>query len=184
MTSLPPSAIEYVLLGFVHQQATHGYDIYQQLADTNGLGLVWRPKQSQLYALLNKLEADGLLAATLEYQESRPPRKLFHLTSLGTATFLTWIQEPVWQGRHFRLAFLGKLYFAHKEGIDAAATLLHSQKTLCQSWLNREQTTLEHAAAPPSFAHLVHTFRLGQIQAMLAWVEQCEQVLITPSSPE
>ncbi len=180
MPSPTPIPIEYVLLGFVRQQATHGYDIYQQLAGASGLGLVWRPKQSQLYALLNKLETDGLLAATLEYQESRPPRKLFHLTPLGMETFLTWIREPVRHGRHFRLEFLGKLYFAHQEGSDAAATLLHHQKTLCQSWLDREQNTLQHAAAPPSFAYLVHTFRLGQIQAMLTWVAQCEHVLLAP----
>ena len=158
-----PSAIEYVLLGFVRQQATHGYDIYQQLAEPDGFGQVWRPKQSQLYALLNKLETDGLLTSTLEYQEARPPRKLFQLTPSGLATFLTRTQEPVRHGRQLRLEFLGKLYFARQESMTAAALLLHRQQSLCQTWLDREQTNLNRFSTDPSFAYLVHTFRLGQI---------------------
>lgn len=182
MTSPTPSAIEYVLLGFVRQQATHGYDIYQQLAAPDGLGMVWRPKQSQLYALLNKLEADGLLDATIEYQETRPPRKQFHLTPAGTEAFLIWVQSPVEHGREFRLEFLGRLYFARQEGI--AAMLLQRQKDVCQTWLNREQSILDELPLETPFAPLVHTFRLGQIQAMLTWVEQCEQILLTHLSPE
>ncbi len=181
---LTPSAIEYVLLGFVRHEATHGYDIYRQLAEVDGLGLVWRPKQSQLYALLNKLEADGLLAATLAYQETRPPRKLFHLTLSGTETFLAWVQTPVDHGRQFRLEFLGKLYFARREGTDAAANLLQRQKIVCQTWFDREQSSLNQVSPEHSFAYLVHTFRQGQIQAMLDWLAQCEQRLLVPSSPE
>ena len=37
-----PLTIEYALLGFLRQQPRHGYEIYQQLSDPTGLGLVWR----------------------------------------------------------------------------------------------------------------------------------------------
>src|SRR5438093_383044 len=54
-----PLTVEHALLGFLQQQPMHGYEIYQHLAGLAGLGLVWQVKQSHLYALLDKLEADG-----------------------------------------------------------------------------------------------------------------------------
>jgi len=47
----------------------HGYEIYQQLRAATGLGLVWRIKRSQLYALLAEIEARGYVAATTLPQE-------------------------------------------------------------------------------------------------------------------
>ena len=76
----------------------HGYEIYQHMSDPNGLGLVWVVKQSRLYALLAGLEKEGYIEAVLEPQESRPPRKVFHLTESGEKVFLNWVQSPVPHG--------------------------------------------------------------------------------------
>ncbi|MFO7679903.1 MAG: PadR family transcriptional regulator [Chloroflexota bacterium] len=170
-----PLTIEYALLGFLRRQPQHGYAIHQQLSDPNGLGLVWRLKLSQLYALLNKLEEAGCVTVTLELQESRPPRKVFHLTDTGTAVFLDWVQSPVAHGRSLRLEFLVKLYFARREGGETAAHLLTTQREQCQAWLAAEQEIV-HAEMENGrqYGRLVHQFRLGQIQAMLVWLEQCE----------
>ncbi len=53
--------MEYILLGFVAQGPIHGYDLHKKIGEPQGIGLIWRIKQSQLYALLDKLEKDGLL---------------------------------------------------------------------------------------------------------------------------
>lgn len=71
----PRLTIEHALLGFIYEQPTHGYDIYQQLAAQTGLWQVWRLKQSQLYALLTKLEENGYITADVQSQAARPPRK-------------------------------------------------------------------------------------------------------------
>ena len=54
-----PLTTEHALLGFLHQQPTHGYEIHRRLSDSEGLGLVWHVKQNKLYALLAKLESKG-----------------------------------------------------------------------------------------------------------------------------
>ena len=72
----------------------HGYEIHQQLSDPTGLGLVWRLKQSQLYALLAKLEREGYVKTSIEYQDARPPRKMFELTGAGREAFESWVQGP------------------------------------------------------------------------------------------
>ncbi len=59
-----PLSMEYILLGLVFKQPMYGYEIHQLLSQPEGLGLIWHLKQSQLYALLEKLEKDGLLEAS------------------------------------------------------------------------------------------------------------------------
>ena len=76
--TLAPGAL--ALLGFVRRQPRHGYDIYRQLSQAPELRAVWRVKQSRLYALLARLEGAGLLSATSEPADGRPPRKVFRLT--------------------------------------------------------------------------------------------------------
>ena len=176
-----PLATEHALLGFLRQRPRHGYEIHQQLSDPTGLGLVWRLKQSQLYALLAKLENEDYVTTTIEYQDARPPRKLFALTETGREAFLNWIQQPVQQGRTLRLDFLAKLYFAQLEGPPVALSLIERQRAACRSWLLSQQQEAEMLPDMPAFDWLVHQFRLCQIEAMLAWLDQCERVMINTS---
>ena len=178
MTSTAPT-IEHALLGFLRKQPIHGYEIYQKLEQARGMGLVWHVKQSQLYALLSTLEALGYLSARLELQETRPPRKIFRLTAAGRTAYWAWIQSPVKQGNQLRLEFLAKLYFAQQEGSSVVARLIDTQRTACQTWLDVQQRQAQHAAGVGAFDELVHEFRLGQLNAMLTWLDKCEQVLLT-----
>ncbi|HEX6383045.1 MAG TPA: helix-turn-helix transcriptional regulator [Anaerolineae bacterium] len=170
--------IEHALLGFMREQPTHGYDIYRQLSDPAGLGIVWRLKRSQLYALLGKLEAEGYISAMLEPQEARPPRKVFHLTAEGREAFEEWMQSPVAHGRQLRLDFLARLYFARREGRQAAAQLIDRQRAACRQWLTTEQAKADEVRDTRPYDWLVHEFRAGQIRAMLDWLDTCEQTQV------
>ncbi len=171
-----PLTTEYALLGFLRRRPMHGYEIHQQLSDPTGLGLVWRLKQSRLYALLAKLEEPGYVTTTLEPQESRPPRKMFELTDRGLEAYLTWIQTPVERGRRLRLDFMAKLYFSQQEGAAAVQTLITRQRAACQSWLAEEQAQAKDLPESQPFDWLVHEFRISQTRAMLAWLDTCEEV--------
>src|SRR3712207_5615002 len=105
-----PITIEHALLGLLHDKPMHGYELYQQLMEPGGLWLVWRMKQSQLYALLARLEEEGYLVAELQPQAARPPRKIFHLTPAGLQAYQGWLASPVTHGRSMRQEFLAKLY--------------------------------------------------------------------------
>jgi DNA-binding PadR family transcriptional regulator len=155
----------------------HGYEIHHQLSNATGLGLVWRLKQSQLYALLTKLERQGYVATTLEYQDARPPRKMFELTQAGRQAFQDWVQRPVQQGRKLRLEFLAKLYFAQLEGPAVAAQLIERQRVACHDWLRQQEEEAEALRHSQPYDWLVHKFRLGQIEAMLAWLDVCQEML-------
>ncbi len=165
-----PLTIEHALLGFVRQQPAHGYEIHQHMLATEALGLVWNIKQSLLYALLARLEGEGYLAADLELQGGKPPRKVFRLTEGGATVFGEWVTSAVEHGRDFRLEFLAKLYFAHREG--AAATLIANQRWRTGTLITRLREQA-HAAAPDSYDWLVLQFRIGQLEAAYNWLGLC-----------
>ena len=172
-----PLTIEHVLLGFLHHEPTHGYEIHRRLSDPEGLGLVWHVKQNKLYALLAKLERKGYVTIELEPQNNRPPRKIFQLTEAGRQAFLTWVQSPVQHGRKLRLDFLAKLYFARREGEVVTRHLIEQQRVVCQSWLAQEHAQAGALRETRPYDWLVHEFRVGQIDAMLAWLDTCQEAL-------
>jgi DNA-binding PadR family transcriptional regulator len=178
----PATGIDHALLGLLRQRPMHAYEMARQLLRAEELGLVWHLKQSHLYALLARLEAAGYLASATATQGNRPPRKMLHLTARGEAAFAEWLASPVEHGRDFRLEFLAKLFFAARDGSPAIAALLAGQRLACARWLDDLEAQLRAVSASQPFEQLVLRFRLGQIQAILPWLDQCAQVLSAPAS--
>jgi PadR family transcriptional regulator AphA len=182
-TSAPPTHnLEVALLGLLRSQPSHAYELHQVLQRTEALGIVWRLKQGNLYALLAKLEEAGYIASTLEPHGPRPPRKMLHLTPLGSKAFTDWLESPVEHGRDFRLEFLAKLYFAAEDGNAAVSTLIRRQRTACSAWVADLEQQI--SAIPPEqpFERLVLQFRLSQLEAILSWLDTCESTLAIRAS--
>lgn len=176
-TATTTLTVEYALLGFVYERPTHGYEIYQQLSAAQGLWQVWRMKQSQLYALLTKLEDEEYLVTTLQPQEARPPRKVYSLTAAGRAAFEQWLTMPVTHGRQMRLEFLAKLYFAYRQGPTVVAPLLEAQVLTCRQWLAELPAESRTQLAGDPFANAVHHFRITQIESFVTWLLTCQTEL-------
>jgi PadR family transcriptional regulator, regulatory protein AphA len=173
-----PLTLEYALLGFLRPGPAHAYEIYQRLTQTEVLRLVWQIKQSQLYALLERLTTAGYLTSTVEAQGNRPPRNILHLTPSGESAYLRWVVEPVRHGRDFRQEFMAKLYFARLESQTAVASLIKQQQETCYDLRARFQ---KHLAALPTddvMDRLVVQFRIEQMTGILAWLETCETTLL------
>jgi DNA-binding PadR family transcriptional regulator len=179
-----PLTIELALLGFLLDESRHGYEIHQQLSDPAGLGLVWRVKQSHLYALLGRLEQQGFITGHQEPQDNRPPRMVFHLTASGRETFNLWVSSPVPHGRELRQEFLAKLYFAERQGANRAKRLIDRQQSACRKWRAELMDRLREAEEPGRYERLVWQFRVGQIDAMLTWLDECAEQKTTLSRRE
>jgi PadR family transcriptional regulator AphA len=177
-----PLSIEWSLLGFLAEQPMHGYEVYQRLSKAAELGLVWHLKQGRLYALLTRLEERGYIDYTLEPQDSRPPRKVYALTPEGRAALDAWLQSPVEHGRDFRLEFLAKIYFVQREGEAMLRALFEAQRSVCQCWLERQQAALD-ALEPGNYEWLVYRFRLGQVRAIVEWLDVSEAALLKSNVP-
>jgi DNA-binding PadR family transcriptional regulator len=177
--SAPPSlGLEAALLGLLRTHPRHAYELHQLLTEgAEPLGLIWRLKQSNLYALLAKLEEAGYVASTVEWHGTRPPRKMLELTPEGRAAFTHWLEMPVEHGRDFRLEFLAKLYFATQSGASTVRDLLSMQRQACGRWITELQTQLQSSDPDKPFERLIFEFRLTQSEAILRWLDTCEQTL-------
>jgi len=163
-----PPGIELALLGFLCAGPLHGYQIHRTLSSRDGLELVWHLKQSQLYALLARLENDGHVTSVLQNQEPHPPRRVFELTPSGRNTYIDWLTCPVSTPRLVRQEFMAKLYFLRQAEKGLLRKLVDSQRAACQKWLDdvnsKKNTSTE-------FDKLIFEYRTCQIEAMLAWLD-------------
>jgi len=168
-----PVSLENALLGFLNQSPQHGYQLHQQLCDLSGLGLVWRIKQSRLYALLDKFEKLGLITHSLQYDESHPPRKVFSLTEDGRKIYESWIVTPVKRPHLMRQEYMAKSYFALNESPSVILTLFERQREECNKWLLALELDQQVMNNHHSFSMLVNTYRTGQVRAIIDWLEKC-----------
>ena len=173
-----PLTLEHALLGLLVLQPMHAYEMHQTLREARALGLVWHLKQSQLYALLARLEEAGYLTGTTEPQGTRPPRKVLHVTPEGRAAFAAWISRPVTRGRDFRQEFLAKLFFAHEADPARAGSLVELQRHECRGWLAGLHRQLDALDPDRPYDSLVLQFRISQIDAIVRWLDTCTATLV------
>lgn len=171
-----PLSLEFILLGFLIEKPVHGYDLYREISSVNDLSEVWHIKQSQLYALLEKLEAAGMVTSSHVTTESFIARREYKVTPEGIRSFQVWISLPVDHPREMRQEFLGKLYFARQAGREKAQALVEAQIQNCLGW----QSMLEKLIAieqPDKFSRTVDSFRLHQVRSMLRWLDEVDSEL-------
>src|SRR3954466_4452100 len=88
-----PSTLGYALLGLIARRARTGYELAQLM--NVPIGFMWRARHSQIYPLLARLEAAGLVRHTLVRQTERPDKKTYRITAAGRAALRSWISSPL-----------------------------------------------------------------------------------------
>jgi len=164
--------LENALLGFLNQNPQHGYQLHQRLSDLSGLGLVWRIKQSHLYAILDKFEKLKLVTSSFHDDVTYPPKKVFSLTEEGRCLYETWVHTPVKRPHLMRQEFMAKLFFVMSDDLTSIQTLLECQRDECQKWLLILEKDNQAENERRSFSTLVKSFRIGQVRAILVWLEK------------
>jgi len=167
--------LEYILLGLIQEQPAHGYALYEQIRSTPELSLIWQVKRSKLYYLLEKLESERLLTVSVSSQGPYPDRKIYQLTSSGKKVLEDWMNSPVLSSRYVRLAFLSKLYFLIRNNKKGAVDLINKQREICEGWLQNLERQVQSLQKDDFITSQVFYFRIGQIKAMLEWLENCRE---------
>lgn len=166
-------AVDYAVLGLLNQGPSHGYDLTRQFSPSEELGQVCHLEMSMLYAILKKLEREGLVTGQEEAVSERKSRRLVQLTPRGQAEFEEWLSQPVQHTREIRLDFLVKLYFARQSNPTLALSLLDEQLKFNQNWL----ANLENRPASGQFEGWVQDFRRLQNAAVIEWLHNCRAQL-------
>ena len=125
-------SLPHAILGILRDQPMTGYDLKTRCFDRS-IAHFWPADQAQIYRTLDRMVADGWVAGELERQESRPNRRIYHLTGAGEAELLRWLASE--QGLAIiREPFLIQLFFAAPlpsatiDALLARQAELHSEK--------------------------------------------------------
>ena len=169
--------LEYILLGLISEEPAHGYALYGRLRNTSELSLIWQVKRSKLYYLLDKLEKDSYLSSSVKKEGAYPERKIFQITTRGSQILDEWLHSPVLSSRYVRLALLSKLYFAVNQNKESAENLISAQLEVCRRWLEKLEKAYQNQEDKKFISTQVFHFRMGQIQAMIEWLENCRKSL-------
>ena len=166
---------QWVVLGLLTQRPMHGYELHQFFTSPSPLEQVWYLGISQMYKLLKELESLDHVEVSIEPQENRPEKKVYHVTPSGREAFLEWLQTPVSGIRLMRIEFLGKLFLAQGLGPEMVEGIIDIQREACRTLLADLQAKMPGGG----FEDLVLRFRAGQIEAAIDWLKYCRRALVS-----
>lgn len=172
-------AIEHAVLALLAIEPRHGYELSKEFAEGTVLGDIVHLEPGMLYAHLKKLEREEWVEASVEPQDSRPPRRILRPTEAGRKEVDRWLNEAVDKTREIRLEFLLKLYLAQKLQPDAAEGLIEQQRSLCAGFISSLEEQLQ--TEEDEFHRMVLEMRLVQNQALARWLDQAARKM-TPGA--
>jgi DNA-binding PadR family transcriptional regulator len=164
---------EFILLALLAEQPDHGYGLHRRLQADPGWGQIWRIQRSEVYFLLRKLSATGLVRPLAVEKGGGPTRSKLAPTPLGRRRLREWMQSPVSSPRELRAAFVAKLYLALQDGPRVARTLVDRQRQLLRRRLREEKKPPRGRAI-----HAALEIRSVQTRAALAYLDGLEKRLV------
>jgi len=80
-TQLRKGLLELCILNCLNRREFYGYDLVQELKQTDGLAM----REGNIYPILARLQEDGFVVSRTKPSDSGPPRKYFSITRMGRA---------------------------------------------------------------------------------------------------
>jgi DNA-binding PadR family transcriptional regulator len=117
-TPLPELSIaDWVVLGLVAEEPTHGWPIVRALRADGPVGRVWTVPRPIVYRSLATLTTGGYIEACGEETKSQgPQRTILRATRRGRAAVKRWLETPVEHVRDVRTELLVKLALLARAG--------------------------------------------------------------------
>lgn len=101
-------SLKHALLGILTISPMTGYQL-KQFFDAS-VQHIWNAELSQIYPTLKQMEAERLVRKTVEIQDARPNRKVYHITPEGRAELRRWLRESP-PATSIRDPFLIRVFF-------------------------------------------------------------------------
>jgi PadR family transcriptional regulator, regulatory protein AphA len=123
-------SIEKAILGLLSVKPLAGYDIKKMFEGS--AALYWSGNNNQIYTGLVKLHKEGLVTSEVQFQESKPSRKVYTLTEKGLTELRKWVvSDP--ELPQLRHTFLIQLAWADRLSPDVLDALLQKYEDESQA---------------------------------------------------
>ena len=171
-----PLTIDFLLLGLIGQNPVHAYELYKKLTKDPELKTIWTFRQSRLYAVLDKIEKNGLIKTTVDPSGQLPVRRICQLTNAGYAAFEEWLHTPTQHVNELRSDFLAKLYFLKDRPEAERRGVIDAQIVVAEKWYANASKKLKEYSDPASYLYTIYSFRAHSIEAALAWLNERKEI--------
>ena len=156
---------EWVVLGLLAEEPTHGFAVSRQLAKGSDLGRILTVHRPLVYRAIDRLvSADLVEPVRREPGDKGPDRTLYRPTGVGRARLQAWLGEPVLHVRDLRIAFLVKLRLLERSG-RATDELVGAQRAALHD-------TLRGLGDAPDDGDAVDLWRSHNARAARAFLDQ------------
>ncbi len=102
-------SIKYAILGILSWKPSTGYDLKKVFEESSIM--YWSGNNNQIYKTLVQLLDDGLVTNKVLHQESSPSKKLYTITTEGSAALKEWVLSTP-ELPEFKKTFLVQLAWA------------------------------------------------------------------------
>lgn len=174
-------SLSHAILGLLTVTPMTGYDLKTQAFD-NTIAHFWQADQTQIYRTLAAMAESGWVESTLEIQEDRPNRKVYHITEAGWEELRRWLKTeqplPV-----YREPFLVQMFFAGE--LDSATVLAHiarqreghAARLAHYEQISMPPTGSAELARKRIFWRLTLEMGMAMERAYIDWLDECEGVV-------
>lgn len=169
-----PSTTEFSILGLLLSGERSGYDL-KKAADA-GVGYVWTPARSHVYAVLPRLVQGGYATVRTVAQERRPDKQVYRITTVGTEAFVRWLEEPIDERPGSTDLFLLKVFFGGRMRREALVAHIKRRRAYAAAKLAEFRELEEEIRDDEASYHGYLTLRWG-LAAAEAWIRWADEIL-------
>jgi DNA-binding PadR family transcriptional regulator len=160
---------EAALLGLLsHHGELAGYDLHRYAQ--RGVGYIWGPAKSRIYAVLPRLVARGLATRRGVAQPARPDKQLHRITPAGERALRAWLERDDAATDPFLLrVFFGRLLPA-----DVLRGHVERHRERARARLAEYREIDERIAGCPEdrYGYLTLRWGIAAEEAKIAWADE------------
>jgi PadR family transcriptional regulator, regulatory protein AphA len=174
-------SLEHAILGFLNYRPYTGYDL-KKFFDTS-VRHFWPADQSQIYRTLARMNENGWVEIEIISQETRPARKVYHITEIGKQELRTWLVTPL-PPEESRSAEMIQVFFAAQLSdaeilaiFERTANLLRGGLAQYAQIPHNIEAYREYTDSPREFFFWMLTLEVGinNLQTSLTFLENLIQ---------
>jgi DNA-binding PadR family transcriptional regulator len=178
-------SLKYMILGGLKESPAHGYAmvdlIYRDFCDQ-------KPEinSGQLYALLAKMESEGLIERNVIHQDKAPSRKVISITRRGEEEFDAWLGSDAEEMEYTRYDFFSKYGFLYKvnhfsklemdEVLGKVDQQIGRTEETLDNFYGAEQDMTERGVDP--FRILILQYGIEVQKTKLDWLKRLRQAVL------
>lgn len=156
----------YAVLGMLSRGPCSGYDIKKAI--DGSIAHFWSESFGQIYPILRRLAADGLVRRRHETQRGKPDRQVYSITPRGRDALRAWLGHPV-RPESFRSELLLKLFLGALMPVGTSlghvGQFQKRQQALLQTYAEIERRLRREHARHPELPYWLMTLHYGQRRA-------------------